>query len=73
MQRKNIDWLKRLEGVRPFFPLPDAPAVGSISLGGLSAGAVPAAVRASHGYARQFPADDPPELTARRRGEFFRN
>jgi hypothetical protein len=74
MKTQGATWLDRLAGARPFFSIADEPASRpGWSLGGLAAGAVPDAVRSSHGYEAQFPTDAREEPTAARRGDFFRN
>jgi hypothetical protein len=70
----SADWLSRLEGAPSFSELPTAsPAPQPRSLGGLAAGALPNAVRSSHGYVPQFPSDSPVPLRPPRRGDLFRN
>jgi hypothetical protein len=74
MTSEGKDWLSRLGASQPFFSVADEPqSRPAWSMGGLAAGAIPAAVRASHGYAAQLPSDVPAELGAPRAGEFFRN
>jgi hypothetical protein len=69
----KTDWLSRLQRAEPFVPLPgDSHPRPALSLGGLAAGMVPDAVRASHGYAPQFPSDVPQAPRLPRRGDFFR-
>jgi hypothetical protein len=69
----GANWLARLELVPTFSPLPtvERPRAAT-GLGGLAAGAVPQAVRASHGYQPQFPSEEPPALRMSRPGDFFR-
>ena len=74
MKATRIDWLNRLGGSQQFFSLDDQPAVRPAwSMGGLAAGAIPAAVRTSHGYAAQLPSDSREPLTEARLRDFFRN
>lgn len=71
---QSADWVARLQRTRAFTPLPEvARARPSKCLGGLAAGALPEAVRASHGYVPQFPSDVPQAPRTPRRGDFFRN
>ena len=74
MRTEGATWLDRLAGSRPFFSIADERASRpGWSLGGLAAGAVPDAVRSSHGYEPQFPSDEREEPRAARPGDFFRN
>jgi hypothetical protein len=67
-------WLNRLEESQRFFSLDDQRDIRPVwSMGGLAAGAVPAAVRSSHGYTPQLPSDSPAPLMEARTGDFFRN
>jgi hypothetical protein len=67
-------WLTRLSGSQPFFSVADERQSRPCwSLGGLAAGAIPAAVRSSHGYRAQLPSDAREEPQAARPGDFFRN
>ena len=66
-------WLSRLGTCEPFFPLEDErQSRRTWSMGGLAAGAVPVAVRSSHGYTPQLPSDAPDAPQAARPGDFFR-
>lgn len=67
-------WLNRLGASQPFFSVADErPSRTTWSMGGLAAGAVPQAVRSSHGYKPQLPSDAREEPRAARFGDFFRN
>ena len=71
-QRRPLS--SRLSGMQPFFSIADERQPRpSWSLGGLAAGAVPCAVRSSHGYRAQLPSDAREEPRAARPGDFFRN
>jgi hypothetical protein len=74
MKTSKRGWLNRLQSCQPFFSLGDErQSRPSWSMGGLAAGAVPAAVRSSHGYTPQLPSDAPHAPQASRHGDFFRN
>jgi hypothetical protein len=74
MKSTRADWLNRLGGSQRLFSLDDQRDVRAVwSMGGLAAGAVPAAVRSSHGYTPQLPSDSPEPLREARSGDFFRN
>lgn len=67
-------WLDRLGGSQPFFSVADERhSRPAWSMGGLAGGAVPVAVRSSHGYAPQFPSDAHDLPREPRPGDFFRN
>ena len=67
-------WLSRLGAAQPFFSVSDGrPSRESWSLGGLAAGAIPEAVRSSHGYQAQLPSDAHQWAREARPGDFFRN
>lgn len=73
MKTEHPDWLARLERVPAFTPLPDVNRPrAAVGLGGLAAGAVPEAIRASHGYQPQFASERPPTPRMSRPGDFFR-
>jgi hypothetical protein len=74
MKTQRGTWLDRLGASQQFFSVADDPeSRPSWSMGGLAAGAVPEAVRSSHGYTAQFPSDRGKEPRAQRAGDFFRN
>jgi hypothetical protein len=67
-------WLTRLGTSQPFFSVADQrPSRESWSLGGLAAGAIPEAVRSTHGYQAQLPSDAQATSREARPGDFFRN
>ena len=73
MKTEHPNWPARLGLVPTFSPLPEVKRPrAAVGLGGLAAGAVPEAVRASHGYQSQFPSERPPAPRMPRRGDFFR-
>jgi hypothetical protein len=74
MKSARSDWLSRLGGSQPFFSVADEqPSRPTWSMGGLAAGAVPVAVRSSHGYTSQLPSDAPDAPREALPGDFFRN
>ena len=74
MKPHGTTWLNRLGASQPFFPVADErQSREAWAMGGLAAGAIPQAVRASHGYQQQLPSDTRAELRAARPGDFFRN
>jgi hypothetical protein len=74
MKPQGTAWLNRLGASKPFFSVADErQSREAWAMGGLAAGAIPAAVRASHGYQQQLPSDAAAELRAARPGDFFRN
>ncbi len=74
MKPQGNAWLTRLGASRPFFSVADErQSREAWAMGELAAGAIPAAVRASHGYQAQLPTDARVELRAPRPGDFFRN
>ncbi len=67
-------WLSRLGASQPFFSVSEErPSREAWSLGGLAAGAIPEAVRSSHGYQPQLPTDAHEWSREARLGDFFRN
>jgi hypothetical protein len=67
-------WLSRLGASQAFFSVADErQSRESWSMGGLAAGAIPEAVRASHGYRQQLPSDAHEAPRDGRPGDFFRN
>jgi hypothetical protein len=74
MKPEGSTWLTRLGGSQPFFAIAEERASRPAwSLGGLAAGAVPKAVRQSHGYEPQFPSDARESPRDARPGDFFRD
>jgi hypothetical protein len=74
MKPARTAWLSRLGGAPPFFSVADErQSRPTWAMGGLAAGAVPKAVRSSHGYVAQFPSDAPEAPRDARPGDFFRN
>jgi hypothetical protein len=74
MRPARTAWLNRLGGAQPFFSIADErQRRPTWAMGGLAAGAVPKAIRSSHGYAPQFPSDAPEAPRDARPGDFFRN
>ena len=74
MKPQGNGWLTRLGASRPFFSVADErQSREAWAMGGLAAGAIPEAVRASHGYRAQLPTDVRVELRAARPGDFFRS
>jgi hypothetical protein len=74
MKPQDSTWLTRLGAWQPFFAIAaERESRPAWSLGGLAAGAVPWAVRQSHGYEPQFPSDGPEAPQEARSGDFFRN
>jgi hypothetical protein len=73
MKPAGSAWLSRLGQSQSFFSLGDERSSRPTpSMGGLAAGAIPAAVRSSHGYKPQIQSDRPEPLRAARPGDFFR-
>jgi hypothetical protein len=74
MKPARTAWLNRLGGAQPFFSIADErQSRPTWAMGGLAAGAVPKAIRSSHGYTPQFPSDAPEAPRDARPGDFFRN
>jgi hypothetical protein len=74
VKSERAGWLTRLGTSQPFFSVADQrPSRESWSLGGLAAGAIPEAVRSSHGYQPQLPSDAHELPREARPGDFFRN
>ena len=74
MNSQGSAWLNRLGASKPFFSVADErQSREAWAMGGLAAGAIPEAVRASHGYQSQLPTDMRAELGEARPGDFFRS
>jgi hypothetical protein len=70
---EGTGWLGRLGASQAFFSVADErPDWRRGSLRGLAAGAIPDAVRMSHGYKSQMPTDAPEWPREPQRGDFFR-
>jgi hypothetical protein len=73
MKPVGSDWLTRLGGSQPFFSVADErQSRRALPMGPLAAGALPEAVRSSHGYQAQLPTDLPVDVRMARSGDFFR-
>ncbi len=74
MTPTKTTWLDRLGGSQPFFSVAgERQSRPTWAMGGLAAGAVPDAVRSSHGYRPQLPSNAPYLPREPRPGDFFRN
>jgi hypothetical protein len=74
VKSEGSSWLSRLGASQPFFSVADQrPDRMYLSLGGLAGGAIPDAVRSTHGYKPQLPSDAREWPREPRPGDFFRS